>query len=93
MSEDSNIVKSEQKLGPKDPMTGKATVVSEELSVDKSPVREGFSFDKNTVFMVLYFLYKTHVIQRNHLKSILREIGEKSEEDIVKYLVEEGAKG
>jgi Ca2+-binding EF-hand superfamily protein len=51
-----------------------------------------FKFDTNTVTFLIYLLYKSNIITRNHMKQMFKTIQEKAPEDIMKYLVEEVAK-
>ncbi len=57
--------------------------------VPVEPKKEVFKFDANTVLAVLYLYYKTNLITRQHLRTMLAEVKKEWPEDMAKYLVKE----
>lgn len=50
---------------------------------------ETFKFDTNTVLAFIYMMYKTNLITRQHLKTLLTEVKKEWPEDLAKWLVNE----
>jgi len=51
-----------------------------------------FKFDPNTIFFLLYMLYKCNILTRHHLRTMTKIIKDPIPGDIVKFLVEEAGR-
>lgn len=57
----------------------------------KEKVKE-IKISKDTLMYMLYLLFKSNFITRNHLRQMLNIIKQKTPEDLVKWLVQESMK-
>lgn len=55
-------------------------------------VTPGVTPANNAILMMLYLLYKTNILTRRHVKSILKIIQQEWPKDLAAYLQEEAAK-
>jgi len=58
---------------------------------DPRPI-EPFTFDTNAVMFVLYLFYKSNIITRHHLRSMMKTIKEPLPEDVIKFIAQEAKK-
>jgi hypothetical protein len=62
------------------------------IAVQVKKEGDSLDFSKDTVFYILYLMYKSNMISRVNLKQMFGLIDQKLPENVVKYLLEEAAR-
>jgi len=63
------------------------------ISVRVKKEEDSLNFSKDTLFYFLYLMYKSNMVSRVNLKQMFRVVDEEMPKNVVKYLLEEAARG
>ena len=66
--------------------------IKEAAKIPTEVVEVKKSKDNNPTILLIYLLYKTNMISRDHLKTMLKEVNNIPETGVIEWLVKEAAR-